>query len=60
MASNDDITFLNGESGGDVDGSVLMSLFESVVFSDEMEIISSDDDGSGHLGGSNNTPKEKR
>lgn len=34
---------------------ILMSLFESVVFSNHMEIISSDDDSSGHLSGNDNT-----
>lgn len=34
-----------------------MSLFKSVVLLDEMEVIASDDDGSLHLVGNNNTPK---
>ena len=55
LTSNNDITFLNVESRGDVDGSVLMSLFESIVFSDQVKVISSDDDGSVHLGGGDNT-----
>ena len=55
LASNDGITFLNLEARRNVYGSVLMSLLESVVFSDHMEVISSDDDGSVHLGRDDNT-----
>ena len=55
LTSNDDITILNVESWGAVDWGILMSLLESVVLSDEVQIISSDDDSSGHLGGNNNT-----
>lgn len=60
LTSNEDITFLDGESGGDVNGDVSVSLFVSVVFSDVVEVISSDDDGSVHLGGNDQTPKIKK
>ena len=36
-------------------GEVVMSLLESVVLLDVVEVISSQDDGSGHLGGENDT-----
>jgi hypothetical protein len=55
LATDNGVTVLNSESGGAVDGGVLVSLLESVVFLDVMEVISSDDDGSGHLGGNDNT-----
>ncbi len=38
-------------------GDVLVSLLESVVLLDIVEIVSSDDDGSLHLGRNNDTPK---
>jgi len=55
LTANDHITFLDSESRGDVDGGVLMSLFESVVFLNVVKIVSSDDEGSGHLGGNDDT-----
>jgi hypothetical protein len=57
LANSDDVTLLDsGESGGAVSGEVLVSLLESVVLGDVVEVISSDDDGSSHLGRSDNTP----
>lgn len=38
-------------------GEGLVTLLKSVVLLDEMEVITSDDDGSLHLVGDNNTPK---
>lgn len=35
---------------------VLVPLFISVVFGDIVQVVSSDDDGSVHLGGHNDTP----
>merc|ERR1712110_472960 len=43
------------KNAGDMDGNVIMSFFESTILSDEVKIISSDDDSSGHLLFSNNT-----
>ena len=34
---------------------IVMSLLESVVLLDEMKVISSEDDGSGHLGADDNS-----
>lgn len=39
-----------------MDSEVVVSLFESVVLSDVMQVISSDDDGSLHLGWKDDTP----
>lgn len=43
------------ESWGKMGGKVVMSLLESVIFLDVMEVISSQDDGSSHLGGKDDT-----
>jgi len=52
LADSDDVSDLgSGESGGEMSGEVVMSLLESVVLLDVMEVISSEDDGSVHLGG---------
>ena len=57
LANGHDITFLNtGESGGAVSGEVLVSLLESVVLLDVMQVVSSDNNGSSHLSRNNNTP----
>ena len=56
LAGYDDITFLYCEAGRNVNGDVLMSFFESFVFWDEVEVISSDDDGVVHFGGDDHTP----
>jgi len=57
LSDSHDITFLNsGECGRDVAGEILVSLFESVVLLDVMEIVSSDDEGSLHLGRNDDGP----
>jgi len=43
------------ESWGDMGRKVVMSLFESVILLDVMKVISSQDDGVGHLGGKDDT-----
>ena len=50
LSNGNDITFSDSESWWDVDGEVVVSLLESVVLLDVVEIVSSDDDGSLHLG----------
>ncbi len=60
LANSHDITGLDTESGGAVNGDVLVTLLESVVLLDVMEVITSDDDSSCHLGGDNDTPMESR
>lgn len=50
LADGHDVTLLNtGEGGGAVSGQVLVSLLESVVLLDVMQVVSSDNDGSSHL-----------
>lgn len=50
LTNGHDITFLNSESWGDVSWDIVVSLLVSVVFSDVVKVVSSDDDGSVHLG----------
>ena len=57
LANGHGVTLLNtGESGGAVSGDVLVSLLESVVLLDVVQVVSSDNDGSLHLGRNNDTP----
>lgn len=57
LADGHDVTLLNtGEGGGAVSGQVLVSLLESVVLLDVMQVVSSDNDGSSHLSRNNDTP----
>ena len=49
LSDSDDITGLDTESGGAVDGDVGVALLESVVLLDVMEVIASDDDGPRHF-----------
>ena len=57
LSNGHDITLLNtGESGRAVSGDVLVSLLESVVLLDVMEVISSDNDSSLHLGRNDDSP----
>lgn len=53
LANGDLVTLLNTESRGDVGGKVLVSLLVSGVLGDVVEVLSSDDEGSVHLGGNN-------
>lgn len=55
LANNNNITLLDTESWGNVSSDVLVSLLVSVVFWNKVEVVSSDDDGSVHLGGNNGT-----
>ena len=43
------------ESWGKMSGKIVMSLLESVILLDVMEVISSQDDGVSHLGGKDDT-----
>jgi hypothetical protein len=57
LTDGHDVTLLHtGECGGAVSGEVLVSLLESVVLLDVMQVVSSDNDGSSHLSRNNNTP----
>jgi len=50
LSDGDDITDLESESWGAVDGHSLMTLLESVVLLDVVEVITADDNRSVHLG----------
>jgi len=60
LANSADITDLDTESGRAMSGDGLVSLLESVVLLDVMKVIASDDDGSAHFSGDNDTPNQKR
>jgi hypothetical protein len=51
LSDGNDITFLDGECGTAVHCNVLVTLFESTVLSNEMQVVSSDHNRSLHLGG---------
>ena len=50
LTDHGNISFLNGESRGAVNGDVSVSLFIPVVFGDVVEVISSHNDSSLHFG----------
>jgi len=56
LTDGHDITHLQSEGGGAMSGDGLVSLFESVVLSNVMEVIASHDDVSVHAGRDNDTP----
>ena len=57
LANSHDITGLDTEGRGAVNGNVLVALLKSVVLLDVVKVIASDDDSPRHLGGDNDTPK---
>lgn len=57
MADSHDISDSKSEAGRAMGGEGLVTFLKSVVLLDEMEVITSDDNGSLHLVGNNNTPK---
>lgn len=58
LTDSDNVTDLNTESWGNVDWDVLVSLLVSVVFWNVVQVVSSDDDGTVHLGGDNGTGQD--
>lgn len=57
LSANNDVSFFDWSKGwGEMDWYIFVSLFISVIFGDIVEIVSSDDDCSGHFGGNNNPP----
>lgn len=58
LTNSDNVTDLDTESWGNVDWDVLVSLFVSVVFWNVVQVVSSDDDGTVHLGGNNGTGQD--
>ena len=58
LTNGDNISdFGSAEAWGAVSWEVVMSLFESIVFLDIVKVISSENDGSAHFGGEDDTPK---
>lgn len=53
LANGDLIALLDTESGRNMGGEVLVALLITRVLGDEVQVLSSDDDGSVHLGGNN-------
>jgi hypothetical protein len=56
LADGHDITNLHTESGRAMGRDGLVALLESVVLLDVVQVITSDDDGAGHLSRDNDTP----
>lgn len=51
LSDSDDVTLLDVEGGGAVGGKVLVTLLETTVLGDVVEVVPADDDGVLHLGG---------
>jgi len=57
LSAYNDVSFFDWSEGwGEMDWYVFVSLFVSVIFGNIMEIVSSDDDCSGHFSGNDNAP----
>jgi hypothetical protein len=59
LASNDDIAFLDLEAGRAVAWDIFMSFLETLIFLHVVEVVSTDNNCVGHLGGNNHTPESK-
>jgi hypothetical protein len=58
LANGDDVSDLGStEAWSAVSWQVVVSFLESIVLLDVMKVISSEDDGSAHFSGKDNTPK---
>lgn len=58
LTDSNNVTNLDTESWRNVDWNVLVSLFVSVVLWNVVQVVSSDDDGTVHLGGDNSTGQD--
>ena len=58
LSASHDISFLNIETWRAVDGSVVMSLLETIVLLDVVKVVSANNDGSGHLVGHNHSSED--
>ncbi|ANB12926.1 hypothetical protein AWJ20_1204 [Sugiyamaella lignohabitans] len=58
LTNGDDITLVDTESRGDVGSEVLVSLLVTVVLGDVVQVVTSQDDGTVHLGGNNGTGED--
>ena len=50
LANGDDVTLLDAEARAAVGGQGLMALLEPIVLLDEVEVVTPNNDGAGHLG----------
>ena len=60
LANSHDITGSDTESGGAMARHGLVALFESVVLLDEVEVVTTDDNGVLHLVGDDDAPKGRK
>jgi len=61
LANSHDITGLDTESGGAVNGNVVMALLKSSVLGNEVQVIASDDNGPCHFTSrDDNTPNQRK
>lgn len=58
LTHGDLVTFLDTESGRDMCREVLVSLLVTRVFGDEMEVFTTDDEGSVHFGGDDRSSQD--
>ena len=58
LSNGDNITFLDIKGWGAVNGNVLVTLFETTLLGDVVQIIPSNNDCSLHLGGDNHTVED--
>lgn len=58
LADSDGVTLGDTERRGNVRGKVLVALLVSAVLGDEVEVLATDDEGVGHLGGLHNTGED--
>lgn len=58
LSASDNVTLLNIEAGRAVNSGVLVALLETVVLLDVMEVVATNNDGSGHLGRNNHSSED--
>jgi hypothetical protein len=58
LANSDLVALLQTESGGNVNGKVLVALLVTRVLGDEMQVLAADDSSSVHLGRDNGAGKD--
>jgi hypothetical protein len=58
LTNGNQVTFLDTESWGNVGSQVFVTLLVSVVFWNVVQVVTSDNDGTVHLGGNNGTRQD--
>lgn len=58
LTDSNDVTIANTESGGDVGGNVLVALLVTVVLGNVVEVLTTNDDSTVHLGRNNGTGED--